>query len=220
MDACQAQPAARLATIGRWRALMLNRQFARLILMLSLVPLAARADHLPEELQADGKAETRLAGIPITRATNVSEAFKRYGQPTERKLARNNPCWAGYAWKLGNARLEVGAQDGIVTAVYIEGTGKGPAARTGAGLRLGDDLGRIKAIYGQRYREGTYPDLVVMGETKRRSERIPHSGVWENHRVKIQWKEPEYTLTAGLDANGKIVSLWLMRPECYPGECR
>ena len=86
-------------------------------------------------------------------------------------------------------------------------------------MKLGDDLKRLRDLYGRRYREGTYPDMIVGGKTMGRSERIPHSGVWENHRVIIQWKNLEYTLTAGFDENGKIVSLWLIRPECFPGEC-
>jgi len=197
---------------------MSHGQLARLVL-LSLVPVATWADHLPAHLHASGKAETKLAGVAITKTGNVSEAVKRYGQPTKRTVAANNPGWVGYAWRLGNARLEVSVEKDIVTSVYVEGTGQGPAVGTGAGLRLGDDLSRLAAIYGRTYNEGTYPDVSIGGEARRRSERIPHSGVWENHRVKIQWRSPEYTLTAGLDERGRIVSLWLMRPECFPGEC-
>lgn len=120
---------------------------------------------------------------------------------------------------MGKAVLEVETVDGRMISVYVEGPADGPVSRTGAGLKLGDDLKRLKAIYGPKFENRAYPAMSIGGEVKRRKDRVPHTGVWENHRVTIQWEEPEYTLTAGLDDRGRIVSLWLMRPECFPGEC-
>jgi hypothetical protein len=182
--------------------------------------LIARADHLPEHLQATSKAETKLAGLSITKdGESVSEAIKLYGEPTEKNVVANNPAWIGYRWSLGKALLEVETVHGRVTGVYVERTADGPVSRTGAGLKLGDDLKRLKAIYGPRFEDRANPAMSIGGEVKPRKDRIPHTGVWERHRVTIQWKEPEYTLTAGLDSRGSIVSLWLLRPECFPGEC-
>jgi hypothetical protein len=189
-------------------------------LLVSFVPVSARADHLPDHLQATGKAETKLAGLSITKdGESVSEAIKFYGEPTEKRGAANNPPWIGYRWILGKAVLEVDTVNGKMTGVYVEGTADGDLSRTGAGLKLGDDLKRLQAIYGSRLESRVYPDVRIGGEVKRRKDRIPYSGVWENHRVRIQWQDPEYTLTAGLDDHGRVVSLWLLRPECFPGEC-
>lgn len=148
---------------------------------------------------------------------SVSKAIKLYGEPTEKNVAANNPAWIGYRWTLGKAVLEVETVDGRMTGVYVEGTANGRVSRTGAGLKLGDDLKRLKAIYGARFEHRVHPAMSIGGEVKARKDRIPHTGVWENNRVTIQWKEPEYTLTAGLDDRGRIVSLWLLRPECFPG---
>jgi hypothetical protein len=185
-----------------------------------LLPMVASADHLPDELHSTGKAETSLAGISISRTSPVSEAIKRYGPPTERKLAANNTAWVGYRWVLKSAILEVGASNDIITDIYVELTGAGTRVGTGSGLNLGDDLARLKAIYGNKYQDWKYPDLSIGGGPRARSERIPYSGVWERQRVVIQWASPEYTLSAGLDDQGKIVSLCLLRPECFPGECK
>ena len=192
---------------------------AVLVIVCASVPEAARADHLPERLHATGKAETRLAGIAITRTANISDAIKRFGPPTEKKTAENNPVWIGYRWNLQNANLEVSASSGHITSVYVEASGTGPSLGTGAGVKLGDDFRRLEATYGERYSDRTYPDMRVGGESRERAERIPFSGVRENRRIKIQWRSPEYTLTAGLDEHGKVRSLWLLRPECFPGEC-
>jgi hypothetical protein len=199
---------------------MTRSHLIRATFCLLLAPLVARADHLPDQLHATGKAETKLAGLSITKdGESVSEAIKLYGEPAEKNVAANNPAWIGYRWTFGKAVLEVETVNGRMTGVYVEGTADGPASRTGAGLKLGDDLKRLKAIYGPKFEDRAYPARSIGGEVKRRKDRVPHSGVWENHRVTIQWNEPEYMLTVGLDDRGRIVSLWLLRPECFPGEC-
>ncbi len=145
----------------------------------------------------------------------MSEATRLFGEPTEKKVAPNNPVWVGYRWQLGRATLEVGTANGRITDVYVAGTAEGTASRTGAGLKLGDGLDRLKALYGPKFDDRVYPD---MHEIMHRSDRVPYSGIWERRRVTIQWASPEYTLTAGIDERGRIVSLWLLRPECFPGE--
>ncbi len=175
---------------------MIQRHITRAsLLLLVLSPFVIRADHLPDQLHATGKPETQLAGLSITKdGESVSEAIKLYGEPTEKEVAANNPPWTGYRWKLGKTTLEVGTVNGRMTDIHVEGTADGPLSRTGAGLKLGDGVNRLKAIYGPRFQN-------------------------QDRRVTIQWREPEYTLTAGLDDRGRIISLWLLRPECFPGEC-
>src|SRR5947209_13235817 len=131
---------------------MRRRNLARAAALLVLVAFAGRGDHLPEELHATGKVETKLAGLSITReGLNVSDAIKLYGAPTGRNVAARNPAWIGYRWIFGDAILEVSTADGKITDVYVEGTAKGAVARTGAGLMLGDGLAKLEAIYGPKF---------------------------------------------------------------------
>lgn len=195
-------------------------RLARVAALLLLSPFAGNADHLPKRLHAAGKAETKLAGLSITKdGVSVSEAIRLYGEPTEKKVSTKDPVWIGYRWTLGKALLEVATANGRITGVYVEGTGDGPVSKTGAGLKLGDGLTRLRALYGPKFEDRVYPNMRIGADIRHRSDRIPYTGVWENRRVTIQWENPEYTLTAGLDERNRIASLWLLRPECFPGEC-
>ena len=40
-----------------------------------------------------------------------------------------------------------------------------------------------------------------------------------NPSVTIQWRSEDFTLTVGFDDNGKVIAMWLIKPECYPGGC-
>jgi hypothetical protein len=185
------------------------------LFLLFLCQGVANADHLPEKLLADGKPETTLAGINL-RNTKLNDVIRMYGPPTRKVKAPNNPAWTGYVWELPNAKLEVGvnsdASGAQIDDIYVEGTADGQLGSTGRGLKLGDGIKTIKRIYGRHFQL-----TQLRNKPKKRME---FTGVSvANQRVTIQWNSEEFTLTAGISSNGKVVAMWLILPECYPGDC-
>jgi hypothetical protein len=172
----------------------------------------SKADHLPENLLASGKPETKLAGINL-RTAKLNDVVRMYGRPTREVKAPNNPSWTGYVWELPEAKLEVGvsgdASGARIDDIYVEGTAKGLVGSTGRGLKLGDGIKTIRRIYGSRY------ELTRLGNEPRN--RMEFTGVTvANQRVTIQWGSEDFTFTIGIGSNGKIIAMWLMLPECYP----
>jgi hypothetical protein len=187
--------------------------------LLLLGGFQAAADHLPEKLLARGKPETVLAGVDLRTATPAA-VLRQFGPPTRTIRVPNNPGWTGYLWDKEGVRLEIEVSQGkrgdyidTVTVVRL-GNATRPESppATGAGLRLGDSLDRLKQLYGDRLqmlRQAPVP--VSTGPF----ELTPGSQI-----AVLQWSSLEFTLTAGLDAEGKVVALRLRPPECYPGGCR
>lgn len=169
------------------------------------------ADHLPEDLLAGGQPETVLAGIDLT-STTYKKIVRLYGKPTKQQKVPNNPGWTGYIWELPGAKLEVDAQGEEITGVYVEGTATGRIGSTGRGLKLRGDIESIRRIYGSKFED--FPRRSYAAT------RMDFMGVSSAlRRITIQWKSQDFTLTIGLDDQGKISALWLLLPECYPDGC-
>ena len=180
-----------------------------------LFQAAANADHLPDELLADGNPETTLAGIDL-RSAKMSDVVRMYGPPTRETKAPKNPAWTGYAWELPNAKLSLGvyrdASSEQIDDIYVEGTSSGQVGATGSGLRLGDTIKELRLIYGSNY------ELTHL--RNKPGSRNEFTGISvANQRVDIQWRLEDFTLSVGIDSNGKVIAMWLMLPECYPEGC-
>ena len=172
------------------------------------------ADHLPEELLADGKPETKLAGIDLTH-DNLDRVVQMYGKPKREVKVPNNPSWTGYVWELPEVKIELGVISGPsgkhIRDVYIEGTAAGKSASTGRGLKLGDHISAIKRVYGAKLQ-------IQKGNPSEQRREFTGIGA-VSQRIKLQWASQEFTLTAGLNDAGRIIALWLILPECYPDPC-
>ncbi|MGE5808584.1 MAG: hypothetical protein ACM32I_05630 [Nitrospirota bacterium] len=127
------------------------RYIALVIFLLLLSQTIAFADHLPEELLASGKPETILAGIDL-KITKLKDVIRKYGSPIHKESWVSG---AGYVWLLPNAKIELSVDHGRlgeqIHDVYIEGTAKGAVGFTGRGLKLGDDINKLKSIYGNKF---------------------------------------------------------------------
>jgi hypothetical protein len=174
---------------------------------------SASADHLPEELLASGKPETILAGIDL-KTTKLKDVMRKYGSPAREKSWISG---TGYVWQLPHAKIELSVNRGRlgtqIRAIYIEGTASESVGSTGRGLKLGDDVKKLKRIYGGKFELQTL-------RNEPSENRIEFTGVSvANQRITIQWRLEDFTLTVGFDGNGKIIAMWLILPECYPGGC-
>ncbi len=211
-------PHVRLSLVGS--ELAMKKALALCLFFISGV--VAIADHLPAKLQARGKPETTLAGINLEHDDAV-EVLKSLGLPTRKVTVPNNPQWAGYLWDTATTRLEVEVSRGKgkdylggVTVVRLgDGTStasSAPRGSTGRGLKLGDTLDAPKRLYGNRFQLSKQAD--VPADTD------PFSAVPGAQTAVVQWTAIEFTLTAGLDSQGRIIALNLDPPECYPGGCQ
>jgi hypothetical protein len=191
------------------------------VCVFALFAAIAVADHLPAALQARGKPETILAGIDLAHG-DADEVLQKFGPPTKKVTVPNNPQWTGYLWDTSTTRLEVevsrGKDKNYLNAVTIVRLGDGArnaadatGDSTGQGLRLGDNLGQLKKIYGSRFK--------LSKQTPKAADTPPFLDVPGVQTVMVQWTSLEFTLMAGLDAQGHIVALRLRPPECYPGGC-
>ena len=186
------------------------------LLSFLLFQSTAKADHLPEESIASGKPEITLAGINL-KSTTLKDVIRMYGSPTRQKKAFNNPHWTGYVWELPHAKLELGVSSGPsgtrIRNIYVEGTTDGQVGTTGRGLKLGDDINKLKRIYGNQF-------VLQKLANEHSKNRIEFTGVdVANQRATFQWREEDFTFTAGLDDKGIINAMWLILPECYPRGC-
>jgi hypothetical protein len=173
-----------------------------------LIPSIAKADNLPENLQASGKPETTLAGINLE-TTTLIDVIRLYGLPTREERTSRDPDWIGYIWELPQAKIELSFYNtgtGNIADIYVEGTTKGQIGSTGRGLKLGDDLNKLKRIYGNRFMLQT-----LRKDSSEKREEFTGVSV-ANKRVIIQWGLEGFTLTVGLDGNGKVTAMWLMMP--------
>lgn len=123
------------------------------LLIVAALPLFA--DHPIDWLVSGRKPETTLAGIAIGKPVN--RVFARYGRPTSVHRDPSNDG-ATYRWNKGDFQIEVETTREIdpkvenVYRVRITGDRSIPAGKTGAGVRLGDELDQLVAKYGHRYR--------------------------------------------------------------------
>lgn len=184
--------------------------------------LSAGADHLPAKLMAMGSPEDTLAGIHLRTAT-WDGVVKKYGAPTKTVTVPNNPNWTGYLWDSAGTRLEVEVTHSktrqyvdTITVVRVGSSLGGDkladAGATGRGLKLGDSLEDLKRVYGARF--------LLLKQDAVPVETTPFSETPGSEVAIVQWMKLDFTLTAGLDAGGKIVALRLRLPSCYPGGCQ
>ncbi len=181
----------------------MNRR-AIIVLVASLIGFAStsRADHLPANLLARGRPETKLAGIDLRRV-KLAEITKLYGPPTRVKAwEQDNPKFSNsydYYWNRRGIELKVVVErvSGNEFITYLDG--KGPKTwrkigTTGKGVRLGDSLRDLKRIYGGRFHLRNIPKFKI-------------------HDVMFQWRREEYSLVATLDRHNRIKGLALAAPE-------
>jgi hypothetical protein len=198
------------------------------LLLFAFLSMAAsiwvRADHLPEKLMAVGNPEDTLAGINM-RTSTFEDVLKEFGLPSKKITVPNNPAWTGYLWRSGDIQLEVEVTHGksrdsvdTITVVHLIGVTSqaapnfGTVDSTGRGLKLGDSLDTLKRLYGSRFKVDNQDN--VPDDTQ------PFLSVPGSQTATIQWMKLDFTLTAGLDRNGKIVAMRLRLPSCYPGGCQ
>lgn len=190
--------------------------------LLFLSGVVAIADHLPAKLQARGKPENTLAGINLEH-DNPAEVLQRLGPPTKKVTVPNNPQWTGYLWEMPSLRIEVEISRGKgkdyldqITIVRLGNAGAEASNRatdsTGQGLKLGDTLDSLKSLYGSRFQLSKQAPVPATTD--------PFLSVPGSQTAVVQWTPIEFTLTAGLDSQGRIIALRLSPPECYPGGCQ
>ena len=135
----------------------------------------------------------------------------------------NNPQWTGYLWDTPDSRLEVEVSKGksrdfldSITVVRLRDGSTSPKATanesTGRGLKLGDSIDQLTMLYGSKFQ--------VSKQAKVPVDTDPFLSVPGSETAVVQWAQMEFTLTAGLDEQGKIIALRLSPPECYPGGCK
>ena len=175
------------------------------VILIGFAPIS-RADHLPDNLQARGKPETRLAGIHLTDHTKLSDVIKLYGPPTKVKASESDrPDFSSsydYYWVRPGLNLHVLIERlprkipewEYVSLVEVDSGTSRKIARTGKGLRVGDTLKDLKRIYGHRFKVRDIPKLKI-------------------HDVMVQWHREEYSLVAKLDRRNRIKSFGLSAPE-------
>ncbi len=88
----------------------------------------------------------------------------------------------------------------------------GATDSTGQGLKLGDTLDSLKSLYGSRFQLSKQAPVPATTD--------PFLSVPGSQTAVVQWTPIEFTLTAGLDSQGRIIALRLSPPECYPGGCQ
>lgn len=122
----------------------------RCLILLALFPMMVLADHLPDNLIAQGKRESQLCAIEVNR-TRVDELMKSFGKPAVYKKYPKTKDQAEIAWdKHGTwIRTYINVEQ-IAYAVAVSGT-PNEMAITGQGLRLGQTMDDAIRIYGKRY---------------------------------------------------------------------
>jgi len=178
-----------------------------LALLIGLVGLGnvGRADHLPDNLLARGRPETRLARINL-KDVKLADIIRRYGKPNRVKAWESDrPDFSSsydYRWLRPGLKLHVVVERlprkdpdwEVVTLVEVSSGTSRKVGRTGRGLKLGDTLSDLKRLYGFRFHERNIPKLKL-------------------HHVMIQWRREEYSLVATLDRHNRISGLTLVAPE-------
>jgi hypothetical protein len=158
------------------------------------------ADHFPPSAIANGNAEHLLGGISIHGET-VASVITRMGSPNkfEESTSQDYPSGSGersYEWKRDGVSLRMGTEfytdKKAMTLVesppiVVDVSGQHGGARddmTGRGLSIGDDLAKVKKLYGDRFQTD------------------PHS-------VTIRWKD-ETTLSIDFSNDGHITHMQLL----------
>ena len=185
---------------------MIRRLVALLIASLIGFSSTGRADHLPENQQARGAPETRLAGIRLNDRTRLADVVRLYGQPTRVEAWESDDVNISgsydYYWFRPGLNLHVLVERlprklpgwEYVSLVEVYSGTSNKIARTGKGLRVGDSLNALRRAYGYRFKIRDIPKLKI-------------------HDVMVQWQREEYSLVATLDRRNKITGLSLSAPE-------
>jgi len=67
-----------------------------------------------------------------------------------------------YYWNLSKGRLHLLMVQNYISLVEVEGSSKSGRLQTGSGLKIGDDLGDLKRVYGPRYKVRNIPSLAIL----------------------------------------------------------
>jgi len=178
-----------------------------LALLIGLVGLGSVgcADHLPDNLQARGRPETKPARINLN-GVKFADIIRRYGQPNRMKAWESDrPDYSSsydYYWLKPGLKLHVVVERlprkdpdwEYVSLVEVTSGTSRQVGRTGRGLKLGDTLRDLERIYGFRFNVRNISKLKI-------------------HDVLIQWRREEYSLVATLDRHHRISGLTLVAPE-------
>jgi hypothetical protein len=166
------------------------------ILCLGL-PLQIFADHPPPSGIAIGKAEHLLGGISIHKDT-VASVMMRMGPPEKFQESTSSDLSGerSYEWNRDGIRLRMGTEfytnrkamtlvesPPIVVDVWGQDDRATKVGVIGGGLSIGDDLAKVKKLYGDRF------------------EADPHS-------VTIEWKD-ETILSVDFSNDGHITHMRL-----------
>lgn len=116
----------------------------------------AYADHLPDNLLAKGKADTKLCGFDPY-LTPLKDIVSKLGKPDRIVPWEVNKTNVTYEWTRGPLTIRVDTyqfEDYLdQPPVYIEVAGNDPDkfCTTGRGLKLNDTLADVRKLYGRRY---------------------------------------------------------------------
>ncbi len=184
---------------------MIRRFVLPLLISLAGLGSVGRADHLPDNLLAQGRPETRLARIDL-KDVELADIIRRYGKPNRVKAWESDrPDFSSsydYYWLKPGLKLHVVVERllrkdpnwEVVTLVEVTSGTSRKVGRTGRGLKLGDTLMDLKRVYGFRFKVRNIPKLKI-------------------HDVMIEWHREEYSLVATLDRHNRISGLTLVAPE-------
>ena len=182
----------------------------RTILAAAVLVFAARvasADHCPEARTTNAPPETSLAGVDFGR-DKLPDVVARLGKPTNHKEGRDDsdPAgsgWSEYEWKQRKVTVSVstefytadtGGRVEAVEVIQLSGAASRVDLGTGRGLRLGDDLNRVVAVYGATYVEGTV------------------NGPQLGKQTMTYCFSDDTELSVGLDPNHRVVAIRLQAP--------
>jgi hypothetical protein len=185
---------------------MIMRVVTAMILSVVSFGSIVHADELPDNLQARGKPETRLARIDL-KNIKLAGIIRRYGRPNRMKAWESDrPDFSSsyeYDWLRPRLKLHVVVERSphgkdpnweYVSLVEVRSGTSRQVGRTGKGLKLGDTFRDLKRIYGFRLKVRNIPKLKI-------------------HDVMIQWRQEGYSLVATLDRHNRITGLTLVAPE-------
>ncbi len=136
--------------------------------LVSIGPVAGRADHAPEWQVSTRKPETILAGVHVG-TTSIDGAKKLFGAPTRSQDLPDFPGAAEYVWEQPGLRVELGTfynpehrtgKEEVVYSVSVSGAKAPVKYSTGGGIKIGDDLRALIRAYGPVYLTSWRPPTV------------------------------------------------------------
>jgi hypothetical protein len=152
---------------------------------------SVRADHLPDNKQASGKADTVLCGFDPY-STPMGDILSKLGKPDRIEPWKVNKVNVTYWWSRGLLTIQANTyqfgdyMNKPPVSIEVNGSDPDGFCTTGRGLKLGDSLADVRRLYGKRY------DVRSTGKGKR--------------TITIQWKD-ESTLLVDLTKSGHVEAI-------------